>query len=456
MDNKKGKFSLLIILSLAIFIGVALGNVAGGLVQSFVAGCLSCFTALATALVEIFIMKHMMHFMEEKLFPKVIKGNHPRLFRILSLVLSALLLLGFIVLIVYLFVPKTITTLSDLISGSENYIAQLKTQITELISLFVGSSTAESIVAESYEYINGAISGLFTTVLPEIVNQISNIFSVFGQIFLGIVVGLFYLVDREKVNNYLVRLASLKLTEKQKERTGYFLNKSDKILIDFVIAKLIECIFITIVLGVIMTILGVNSAFELAFLVGVLNVIPYVGYIIALVPMILLTLVYGSVSLMLQTVAIVTVAYVIITSFITPFIVGSRVKINMIVMFLSLIIGGGVFGFVGMLIGVPVGAIISEFVNEHLENKEKEIAQMKEKERLEKLAIEQQINNEKEKKKSKNKKSEEKENKETVEQNNAINEEKAVKQTKFKNFFAKFKKSFSSILPEDDEKNDKE
>ena len=90
--------------------------------------------------------------------------------------------------------------------------------------------------------------------------------------------------------------------------------KSDRILIDYLVAKVIECIVITVILGIIMTILGVEASFELAFIIGVLNAIPYVGYFIAIVPMALITLVYGSVSLLIPALIWVSIAYILITT----------------------------------------------------------------------------------------------------------------------------------------------
>lgn len=460
MQNKH-RISLYVGVFLAVFLALITANFANGFLPGLISGLQSILITVVTALVLIFLMKHIMAFFEQKLFVRIFKKSNPKLNRILSLIISAILLVGFIVAIIYMFVPRTISILTELVNDKEKYIYLLQNEVTEILSNLFGSSadeTVASITASLYSYIETT----FNNILPQIIAEGANSLSALGQVFFGIIIALLYLVDREKVNTYVTRLAKVKMTEDKIARTDRLLKRSDKILIDFVIAKVIECVVLTLCLGIIMTILEVEAAFELAFIIGVLNIIPYVGFIIALVPLILITLVYGSVSLMLQAVIFVAIAYFVITSFITPFIVGSRVKINMIVMFMSLVIGGALFGMAGMLLGVPCGAIISEMVNEHLENKEKikkkdirsndeEIQSSQNAE----LLVNNTENVQKMKTKTKKKKAEVvKENQEELQEikdEKQDKKEKNTKKGKFSSIISKMKYNFSNISPEDDD-----
>ena len=358
-----------------------------------------------------------------------------------------------------MFVPRTISILTELVNDKEKYIYLLQNEVTEILTNLFGSSadeTVASITASLYSYIETT----FNNILPQIIAEGANSLSALGQVFFGIIIALLYLIDREKVNNYVGWFADVKMTAEKKERTSRFLKRSDKILIDFVIAKVIECVVLTLCLGIIMTILEVEAAFELAFIIGVLNIIPYVGFIIALVPIILITLVYGSVSMMLQAVIFVAVAYFVITSFITPFIVGSRVKINMIVMFLSLVIGGALFGMAGMLLGVPCGAIISELVNEHLENKEKDKKKNQKDSSNnnpnEQNAVLLMVDEERNEKSAKTKGRKKKEELIDADQEEEIIKEKEQdkkekgKKRKISSIISKIKYNFSNISPDDD------
>ena len=368
MDKKHKKIFILGI-CIAVFVGIAVANVSGGFISSLLAGFVAILTPLIACAFVVFLGKHIMAFLESKVLCKIFKNPNSKGMRAVSLILSMLFLLGVIFAVCYMFIPRTISVVSELVNNKEHYIYVLKNEVSNLLSGIFGSS-AEDMVANISDTMYAWIEDTFNSFLPKLANIGATIISVIGQVFLGIVVGVLYLFDRENVNAYVGRMANVRMKPENIDKTKYFLAKSDRILIDFVVAKVIEGLVITVCLGIVMTLIGVEASFELAFIVGVLNFIPYVGYIIALLPIALITLVYGSVTQLIEALIFVTIVYTIITSFVTPFIVGSKIKCNMIVMFISMIVGGCLFGMAGMMFGVPAGAVISEFIKEDVERRE--------------------------------------------------------------------------------------
>ena len=368
MDKKHNK-AFIIGICIAIFLGIIVANYAGGFVSSLLAGLVSILVPLTAALVVIFVCKHIMAFLESKILNRIFKNTKGIGIRVTSLILSLLFFIGIIVAVCYMFIPRTISVIGELISNSEVYEKQLIDEVTGILASIFGNS-ADDIVANITDMVTQWIKDTFNNFLPQLSQIGTSILGVAGNVFMGTLVAIFYLIDREGVNKYIGRMARVKMGEEKVQKAKYFMAKSDRILIDYLVAKVIECIVITVILGIIMTILGVEASFELAFIIGVLNAIPYVGYFIAIVPMALITLVYGSVSLLIQALIWVSIAYILITTFITPIIVGKKVKMNMIVMFISMIVGGCLFGMLGMMLGIPAGAVISEFVKEDLEHKE--------------------------------------------------------------------------------------
>ncbi len=374
-NNKQHKVSLVVGICIAVFLGIIVANVAGGFIQQLLIGLLSALTPIITALVVIFLAKHIMFFLETRILNKVFKKMPQKFIRIFSLIISLLVILGFVGLIVYMFVPRTVSIITELVNNKEKYIYQLQNEVSELLSAIFGTN-AEDMVANLTASLYAYIETTFNNFLPQLIQISTSTISIVGQVILGFTLAVIYLLDKERVNAYIGRMAKVQMKPETVAQMDRFLKKSDKILIDFVIAKVIECIVLTVCLGLVLAIVGVNFAFELAFIMGVLNVIPYIGFIISLLPTVLITMIYGSVSLALQALIFVSIAYIFLTSFVTPFIIGKRIRMNMIVMFLSMIIGGGLFGIMGMMIGVPIGAIISEFVIEKVQYKEEMMRNM--------------------------------------------------------------------------------
>lgn len=367
--DKKHKRTFALAICIAVFLGIVIANYAGTFVSGLIAGLVSILVPLSASLVLIFICKHVMAFLETKILNRIFKNPKGKGIRATSLIISVLFLIGIIVAVCYMFIPRTISVVGELVSNSEAYEKQLIDEVTGILASIFGSS-ADDMVASITDMVTQWIKDTFNSFLPQLASIGTSILGIIGNVFLGIVVGLLYLFDRENVNHYIGRMARVRMSEEKIDKTKYFLAKSDRILIDFLVAKVIECIVITVCLGIILTVIGVEASFELAFIVGVLNVIPYIGFIIALLPISLITLVYGSVTQLIQAVIWVTVVYNVITTFITPIIVGKKIKTNAIVMFISMIVGGCMFGMFGMMLGVPAGAVISEFIKEDVEHRE--------------------------------------------------------------------------------------
>ncbi len=471
MQNKNKTW--IIGICIAIVLGIVLANAAGGFIEGLLIGLFSCLTPIVTALVAIFLLKHVMSFVEIKILFKLFKNINKKVARIISLFAALLLFLGFIFLIFYMFVPRTVDIITELINNKEKYIYQLQNEVSAILASLFGTN-AEDMVASITSSLYAYIETTFNNILPQLIAVSTSTISTIGQILLGLVLAILYLIDREGVNAYVIRMSKTCMNEKIRESAKNVIGKSDRILIDFIIAKAIECVVITVCLGILMSILGVQFAFELAFIMGVLNVIPYVGYIISLFPTLLITMVYGSVSLALQTLIFVSVGYILLTSLVTPFIIGKRIRMNMIVMFLSMIIGGGLFGIVGMMIGVPIGAIISEFIKERVDFKERQMAENKLIEDASSInnvmpkkavLIGEKIDNEEDLvNKTKVKKPRKKKNNadidneiqaqvNEIESSEVVTESKEKKQGKLSRFFDKLKHNFTNIADteEDDE-----
>ena len=102
---------------------------------------------------------------------------------------------------------------------------------------------------------------------------------------------------------------------------------------------------------------GFPYAGTLGLMVAVFSVVPYLGLLLSLVPALFIALVSGSVVKSLITVAVVyTVAQILEGTVISPRIVGESVGLHPVWVVLALSLGGFFFGFVGLLIGVPIAA----------------------------------------------------------------------------------------------------
>jgi predicted PurR-regulated permease PerM len=123
---------------------------------------------------------------------------------------------------------------------------------------------------------------------------------------------------------------------------------------EYMVLKAVISILTGFIIWIALTIVGTDYAFLWAVLAFILNFIPNIGSIIAAVPAVLLTLVQlGTVSALIVS-GIYVVVNIIIGSVIEPKVMGKGLGLSTLVVFLSLIFWGWLFGIVGMLLSIPL------------------------------------------------------------------------------------------------------
>lgn len=137
------------------------------------------------------------------------------------------------------------------------------------------------------------------------------------------------------------------------------INESRIIVYNYIVALSIETTIITIINTAGFLIVGIKYAFFLAFIAAVLNLIPYIGMLIASIICALVTLTTSpNIADVLWVIVVLSVVQFIDNNIIMPKVVASKVKINALMTILGAIVAGALCGFSGMFLSVPVIAIL--------------------------------------------------------------------------------------------------
>ncbi len=366
-NAKISKKPLAISIFFAILFGIIIANVAGGYIANLFKGLLSTFVTFGSALAIIFLLKHLMSFIENRLLGKVLIGNQYEhtIKRLISIIVAFLTLILIIFLIMNLIIPRVIEIVNELVNNRDTYIYQIKSQLTDFVTSIIGAK-ADDTVNSIMNGISAYLEDTFNNFLPQVLAFSTSTITTIGHICMGGFLAFLYLFNRESINKFFANIFKSKCKPETVKKTYNIMTHSDKVLVDYIIAKIIEAIIITVVIGIGLSIINVNYAFELALIIGILNVIPYIGFIIALVPLTFITIIYGSIETAIQALIVTTIIYVILTTFVTPVIVGKKIKCNILLMFSAMIVGGGMFGIIGMAIAPPVACIGAEIFKQKM------------------------------------------------------------------------------------------
>lgn len=193
--------------------------------------------------------------------------------------------------------------------------------------------------------------------------------------FVTIVVSVYILLERAEILKFIKRLNSSLFSEKNCRRINRYFEKGNEIFFKYISGQVLDAIIVGIIMSISLLIMNVRYALLLGFLIGLFNLIPYFGAIIAVIVTSLITIFTGGFMQAIWVAIILIVLQQIDANIINPKILKDALKISKILIIFSTTIGGAYFGVLGMFLGVPVIAVIKMMIYDYIETNEKNYEQ---------------------------------------------------------------------------------
>ena len=149
-----------------------------------------------------------------------------------------------------------------------------------------------------------------------------------------------------------------------------YFNKSNEVFFRFIASQVLDAIIVGILTSVAMSILGVKYAILLGFMIGLFNLIPYLGAIIAVTVAIIITLFTGGIAQAVLMGVVVIILQQIDANIINPKIIGNSLSISPLLVIFAVTVGGAYFGVLGMFLAVPICTVIKLLIEEYIAYKQ--------------------------------------------------------------------------------------
>jgi predicted PurR-regulated permease PerM len=275
---------------------------------------------------------------------------------------TLLALVAILVGIIVLFVPM----LSGEISRFADTLPQFQVEIRNMVNTFTRTNDIQNLIGKvtSTDVANASQSAI--SFLTSTLGATASAATSFIVQLLIIFVLAFYLAVQERGVERFLRLVS------PIEKENYIVDlweRSQKKIQSWVNGQVLLAGIIGLTTFIGLSILGMKYALLFALLATVCELIPVVGMTIATVPALIVAYLVGGVPMVLK----VGVFYFILTQtenhILSPMVVNKVVGIPPIIVIIALLAGGMIAGFWGVLLAVPVAAIVMEFVNDVEEGK---------------------------------------------------------------------------------------
>lgn len=269
--------------------------------------------------------------------------------RVFSVLLVYTIIIGLFAGVIYAFVPVLLEETSALLQDIPS--------VTELIK---SDNTITSMLPDDVS-IDNMQAGLSEVIKNYSSNAFVFINTIFGGVFtfLLIIIFSFYFTVQESNVRDLVRIV---VPKKSEEYAIDLLNRSQRKVGLWMQGQLLSGLIISTLTYLGLTILGVKYALLLSSLVLLFGIIPVFGIVLATIPAVATGYVTGGVTMALLVLAL----YIIIQQFegnlIYPLVVTKIVGVPPLMVMLSLIVGVQLAGFLGILLSVPLAAVLQEIV----------------------------------------------------------------------------------------------
>ncbi|MBT2581389.1 AI-2E family transporter [Planococcus sp. ISL-109] len=269
------------------------------------------------------------------------------LFVAISLVLASL---------IYIFGPTIVEQGKSLADLAPEKVEEMSSDSTNLLQGFeFGGVSGQEISDRIFGYAESLSSRLFENVL-----DILGMFVNAAIVLIVVPFVLFFLLkDDDKFVPHLVK----RLPEDHKAEGRKLLKDLNGTLSTFVVGQAIVAGVIGVLMYIGYLIIGLEYALTLAIFAMFLVVVPFLGPILGIIPAIFIALLNDGLFMAMKVVLVLLVVQQLEGNLVTPNVMGNRLQVHPLTIILLLLVAGALYGFIGILIAIPVYAVLKTLVH---------------------------------------------------------------------------------------------
>lgn len=279
-----------------------------------------------------------------------------------TLVVIVLLILGLLVM-AGLFLGKQVSTINF-------------KDIGELIKSFSGQINDITAKVQSW-FANHSID--ISSITGGVGSVVSGITGAASDAFFAAIFAIYFLLDSEGIQRYWNRVRKIFIKPETQAKVHEFLMDADKCFSGYIRGQFMDAVLVGIVTFIAMLICKVPYPFVIGLLTGIGNLIPYVGPVIGFATLLIVCLIENAWSKLLIGGIVLAVLLVVDGNVINPKLLSSSIEIHPLLVFAAMIAGSAVGGLLGMLIAVPLAALLKIEFDKFIAKKEAEKKSKKEK-----------------------------------------------------------------------------
>ena len=384
-NNKNQKYASIayyafIVIALSVLLIFSLINISS--IWDYVMNLVSAVTAFIYGFAIAYICNPIYKWFHNKVFKFTErKKSRPKLRKTISLVSTYLLFFLVVLAFIFALIPSITNNINSLISNIGGYIENIQSSLDNFfhnISIDIPMLRPDNIM----EFINGLIYDENGNLLigELLFPTLSSIFSIgvgvvqhIVYFIIGLILSVYFLMYKHSMIAKVRKLSCAIFPKKVYIWLSDFVSYADKTFGRYLMGAILDSILVGVITIITLSLMGYKFAALIGLLVGLTNIIPFFGPFLGAIPSALIILIADGPVEMLIFVAFILVLQQIDGNIINPHIVGATTGLTPIGVIAAVTICSHIFGFIGMVIGVPLSAVltyvVSNLVNKRLRKK---------------------------------------------------------------------------------------
>ena len=284
-------------------------------------------------------------------------------------VLTTMLLIVFVLVLVISLLISSITKqvqfagVDELVELLNGYAANLTDFYNGVMKTLQELNIESETLQEYLQSVGGYAAGLIQKFGLGLVNSLTNISGVVTTFLFTLVIGIYFLIDGQMLMAYWNRVLRALFSERWNQHFHQFAKDADTVFSGYIRGQLMDAFVMMVLISIVLSVVGVKFAVVIGIFAGIGNLIPYVGPFVAYVSTALVCLLDSDWKKLVVAIILLLIVQTIDGNLIGPRLLSSSIHIHPLLVVVSLFFGSAIGGLLGMLLAVPVGALIKVLFN---------------------------------------------------------------------------------------------
>ncbi|MGG7096900.1 AI-2E family transporter [Clostridium sardiniense] len=337
-------------------------------VWTFFGKILGILSPFLTAIGIAFVLNIPMRLLEDKVFffmDNLKKFPFLKSFkRPISIVVTLLLVVGLLATLITFIIPQLITSVSTLIDSVPSYVKSFEELVTNNLGSIAGFDKIWSDIMNAWKDIFGFASQFLGFTINHIFNLTVSITSGVINFFLSIVFAIYMLSSKELLIFQCKKFLYAHFKKRHANKILKVGRVANETFQRFIGGQCTEAVIIGTLCCIGMLILRIPYALLIGFIVGITSLIPIFGAFIGTIPSALIILIINPIKAIIFLIFIIVLQQVE-GNLIYPKVVGNSIGLSAIWVMFAMLVGGSLLGFLGLLLGIPLFAVIYKLIREN-------------------------------------------------------------------------------------------